>query len=296
MEQIILSPSKIATYENCPFEYYLKYVLKVRPEDTGAALGFGGAIDAAFDAYARATITNTANQVDPVALFEHHWNHFVRTNVVRYNTTSDEDSMREIGKVLAGQLPQAWKEAGFTLALDANGTPIAQRGLEVDLGNGVILRTKLDLGVYNSDGQFGIVDVKSTKTPSSESFTLMADQLTAYQGVVTVHKDALGIDGVDFLGFWEALKRNIPKKKGTAGPYINRPEIVPPRTDQMIAAYFNKARWVAASIRAGHFPRTPRMAFNTPCDLCDFANVCIHSNTSGYTFRSESDKEKVLAA
>ena len=296
MEKIFLSPSKIAAYENDPYAFYLRYILRVKTEETGAYFGFGRAIDMAVDAYLRATITGTQRNVDTVAIFERVWDEFRNRHVVKYNTTDNEESLRAIGMSLCKDIPQAWADTGMVLALDTKGQPIAQRDLEIDIGNGVVLRTKLDIAAYNRYGQFGILDCKSTKTPSSTEFTLLADQLTAYQIAVLAHRDVLGIEDVEFLGFWEFLKRSIPKKQGTKGPYINAPEVVDPRTDAAMKAYLQKAHWVADNIRAGRYPRTPRMAFNTPCDLCEYAGLCTRGNTEGLVFPSAEVKAMALDA
>src|SRR5690606_24919605 len=146
-----------------------------------------------------------------------------------------------------------------------------ERDLEVDLGNGVRLRNKLDLAVFDRHGRFGVPDVKSTKSASSQEFTLQADQLTAYQLAVLAHAKELGLPEVEFVGFWEFLKRSVPKRiSGKAqGPVINAPEEVRARTQKALEEYLSKVHHVARQVRAGWFPKTPRMAFNSPCSLCD---------------------------
>lgn len=282
MEKLYLSPSKIATYENCPKEYFLKYVRRVETEDEAAALGFGGAIGSASEAFFLSTVTGA--QCDPTAVFQDRWDAFTRSRSVRYNTIDTPDGLRKIGSILMDGLPQAWHDAGFTIALDKHGKPLVERNLELDLGDNVYLRTKLDLAVYNRHGQFGVIDVKTSKTPTTEEFLALADQLTAYQCAMTIHALGLGTGPVEFVGFWEFLKRSIPKKANTIGPYINPPEMISARSEKAIQAYIQKARWVAYCIRSKQFPQTPRMAFNSPCGLCDFANYCAYDVTDGLIF------------
>lgn len=294
MGMLYLSPSKVATYENCPKEYFFKYHLKVREEEESSNLGFGGAVATAFEQFVVGM--TECKPVDPVEVFVKEWNHFTANNVVGYSSLYSEDGLRETGKVLMSKLPEAWEESGFMVAMDAEGKPLVERRLDIQIGDGVYFRTKLDLAVYDEDLRLGIIDAKTPKDPSSQEFTILADQLTAYQATVEAHKAALGVeDSVSFVGYWEFLKRNIPKKQGT-GPFIHKPELVPARPRAEVDAYIQKVAWVAENIKAGRFPRTPRMAFNSPCTLCAYSNLCARKSADGLKFRSDEDRRIALAA
>lgn len=294
MGKLYLSPSKVATYENCPREYFFKYHLKVNEEMESANLGFGGSVATAFEQFVVGMVSG--KPVDPVEVFRREWTQFTSTRIVGYSSMFSEEGLTAIGEILMQKLPDAWDESGLMVAMDGNGDPLVERRLDLEIGKGVYFRTKLDIAVYDQQLRLGIIDVKTPKDPSSTEFTLLSDQLTAYQGAVDAHKASLGIeDSVSFVGYWEFLKRNVPKKQGT-GPYIHRPEIVQARPRKDVDAYMQKVAWVAENIQAGRFPRTPRMAFNSPCAMCSFANLCSKRSTEGLVFSSEAVRHEALAA
>ena len=294
MGKLYLSPSKVATYENCPREYFFKYVLKVQMEEESSNLGFGSAAATAFEQFVLGMVNGVA--VDPVAVFRREWGNFTANNVVGYSSMYTEEGLTKTGEVLMSKLPDAWNASGFMVAMDGDGLPLVERRLDIEIGRGIYFRTKLDVAVYDRDCRLGIVDMKTPKDPSTREFTLLSDQLTAYQGTVEAHKASLGIeDSVSWVGYWEFLKRNIPKKSGT-GPYIHTPEVVPARPRAEVDAYMQKVAWVAESIQAGRFPRTPRMAFNSPCSLCSFSGLCALKSAQGLKFRTEEDRRLALAA
>lgn len=293
METIWLSPSGMATYENCPRSYYLDRILKVRTQETGCALGFGGAISRAVEQFKIGTVTGTF--VDPVPVFQAEWQKFTETRTVKYGAYDSEDGLLATGTKLMEEFPSAWDREGLTVALDRDGAPIVERLLDVDLGEGTMLRTKLDSMLFDRDWRFLLVDEKTTRSPTDIRFALMGEQLTAYQIAVTAHADQLGVPPIDGLAYWELIKRNIPKKPGAGkGPSIEAISAVKPRSDQDVAAFVTKARSIAQRIRNRDFPKTPRMAWNSPCMNCDLLDLCSQRRTDGLAFSSEEAKEAAL--
>ncbi len=293
METIYLSPSGIATYENCPRAYFLDRVLKVRTAVTSCALGFGGSLASAMEAFVAGTVTGTF--VDPVPVFQSGWATFCRENAVKYGRYDSQEGLTATGTVLMEMFPQAWEREGLTVALDVTGKPMMERKLTVDLGAGTRLVTKLDLMAFTRDWQLLLIDQKTTKTPTDIRFALLGEQLTAYQAAVTAHAPTLGLPQIDGLAYWELIKRTIPKKPGAGqGPTIEAIGAVKPRSNADVQTFVSKAQNIAQRVRDRDFPKTPRMAWNSPCLQCDFLDLCAQKKTDGLTFRSEETKEAVL--
>ncbi len=154
--------------------------------------------------------------------------------------------------------------------LDEEGKPVLETHLEAMLSPGVTLSGTLDLLGLTREGEVVVLDFKTASSPAPESFAKMSDQLGLYQILVDVNAAALGINQVDRLGFMELIKRKVPNGNGKAGVKARRcmPPVLAPRSD--VTEFVRKARWVAANIEAGYFFPNPRMAWNSPCGLCDY--------------------------
>lgn len=293
METVYLSPSGIATYENCPRAYYLDRVLKVRTADTSCALGFGSSLASAMESFVGGIVTGTF--VDPVPVFQQGWATFCRDNAVKYGRYDSQEGLAATGTALMEMFPDAWDREGLTVALDSTGQPMVERKLTVDLGEGTRLVTKLDLMAFNRNWELLLIDQKTTKTPTDIRFALLGEQLTAYQMVVTAHAPQLGLPQIDGLAYWELIKRAIPKKPGAGqGPTIEAIGAVKPRSNADVTTFVSKAQRIAQRIRDRDFPKTPRMAWNSPCMGCAYLDLCAQRRTEGLTFRSEETKEAVL--
>jgi ATP-dependent nuclease, subunit B len=293
METIHLSPSGMATYENCPMSYYLDRVLRIRTRLTSASLGLGQALAQSSEAFLRGTVTG--NYVDPVPVFEQAWDTFVREHAVRYPSKATEEQLKAAGAKLAELLPAAWEREGLSVALDAQGEPMIERKLVADIGQGVRLVTKLDLCAFTPDWELMLVDQKATAQETDVRFALMGDQLTAYQMTVTTHAPTLQLPAISKVAYWEMIRRNIPKKANAGkGPEILPISSVKPRSSEAITRYVNKVHGVATRIRNRDFPKTPRMAYNTPCTMCAFLDLCSQGRTEDYVFPSEEAKEAAL--
>ena len=292
METVYLSPSGIATYENCPRAYQLDRILKVRTKERSAALGFGGALSKAMDAFSRSTITT--DRIDPVPVFVDSWRNFTANNVVKYSSKQTDEGLEETGVRLMQLFPEAWENEGLVVALDSSGEPMIERKLVVDIGSKVMLVTKLDLMAYNSDWELVLVDEKSTARITDVRFALMGEQLTAYQVAVTAFSHKLGLPPPKRLAYWELIKRPVPKTSRGEGPTIEPIHDVDARSDEDIEAYVEKVQAIADRVRNRDFPKTPRMAWNTPCLMCDFLDICSQKRVESFSFQSEEAKEAVI--
>lgn len=297
MKTIHLSPSKVATYENCPRAYFYQYVLRIKVSEESVNLGFGSCIDDTFEEFVLGVVHG--KPINPVDVFDAAWTRYLMNNTVVFNSRFTADDLRETGRSLAGQLPMAWEEAQLMPVFDLQGKPILQRSLSVDVGNSVVLNTKLDILAMNFNGEVGVVDVKAPSMASTELFTLNAEQLTGYQATVDAHRESFGIDKVSFVAYWEFLKKKVPgpkSKKGTEGPKICRPHPVPARSEDDVNEYVQKLHAVADNIRAKRFYKSPRMAFNTPCAICSFSRLCIGRDASGYVLPADLTPDQLVSA
>lgn len=295
METVYLSPSSIATYENCPMAYFLGRKLRVDTVLKSAALGFGGAMAKAMEAFKLGTVTG--EHVDPVPVFVDAWESFTANNTVKYGKYETEESLTATGTKLMQDYPSAWAREGLTVALDAQGVPMIERKFTVDLGESTMLKAKLDLMAYDRDWKLLLIDEKTSRQVTDIRFALMGEQLTAYQMTVKAHEQSLGLPDVQGLAYWELIKRAIPKSASRGqGPTIEPISSVDARSDEAVSKFVRKARAIAQRVRDGDFPKTPRMAWNTPCTNCDFLDLCAQRRTDGLVFKSEEYKEAALLA
>lgn len=292
-EKLYLSPSSLATYANCPKSYYFDKVAKIKSEFEDANLGFGSAIAKATELHLMGV--TAGESVDPAQVFSEEWERISTTRHIRYKRGRNRQALAEIGKRLMEQWAQAWNDSGFTLVLDKDCKPMLERKLYVEIGNNVVLVIKIDLCVYDEDGELLIIDVKTPSAASTVDFALMADQLTAYQLGLDFHSSSLGLPDVAGVGFWDMIKRNIPKTNRGEGPVICDPLVVEPRPAARIDAFIDKVHYVADQIRAQQFHPMPRMSFNSPCTSgCKFSSLCIRGETEGLILPAGTE-EKVLA-
>lgn len=295
METVYLSPSGIATFENCPMSYYLDRVLKVRTKESTSSVGMGSALASAMEAFLRGTVMGKF--VDPVPVFQEQWREFVRGHVVRYPQNADADRLEETGKRLMEMFPEAWEAEGLTVALDGQAEPMIERKLVIDVSPGVRLTTKLDLCAFNRDWDLVLIDQKSPAQETDIRFALMGEQLTAYQVAIQAHGQALKLPDIKGVAYWELIRRMVPKKANAGkGPEIRPISTVKPRSQGAIQAYVNKVEGIAARIRNRDFPKTPRMAWNTPCTLCPYLDLCAQGRTDAYNFANEEVEAAALKA
>lgn len=290
---VYVSPSSLAAYENCPRSYLLERVLKVRTVQTNASIGFGTSTGRGVELFLRGMLQGRT--VDPVAIFRQEWRRFLAMHAVRYTKGATAESLEAIGCRLMEQFPDAWSESGYKVVLDARGEPMIERKLKIDVGDNVVLVTKLDVMVETPEGKTAVVDYKATASSSSLEFTMLSDQLTSYNLATDAHAPLLGIRRPELVGYWEMLRRNVPKTNRGEGPVILKPMIVPRRSDTQFAQFVGKCHQLADRIRAEEFGPTPRMSFNSPCDSCSLSRLCARGETDGLVFRDPQAKSAALA-
>ena len=270
-----LSATQIIAADDCARLYRYRYIDGVRTISTPANLVFGSAIDEAMRHFFNAMAAGN-KPAPPEQEFETLWDKARTSQEIAYPATKSAKAYREMGTAMMKALPAAWAQTGWTVAADKDGAPMTDRFLSADLGtrNGVtvVYRGKIDVAVYTADGDFGVVDVKTAAQPHTALYSERSDQLTGYQLLVNANSKELGVPQVEKLGFYDLIKRKVPTiEEVTVGS----------REEQDLKEFIQKLFWRAEDIKRKRFPRVSRHAFNSPCNLCDYARLCTYGETDG---------------
>lgn len=285
MKKIFLRPSQIVKGDECPYAMYLQYIAKIKPQVASANLVFGTIVHEAIAKYLAAMMAGV--NFDPEKHFRFKWKEACETQAINYNASFGPSDLEATGARLCALFPEAWGQSGLVPLVDDEG-PVLERKFEVEILPGVVLFGTPDVVAMDSNtGEIVVPDFKTPASPAPEEFFLVADQLTAYQILVEAHKDKLGIDQVDRLGYMELLKKKIPKTSRGTGPEVLPPATGPRRPEKAVQAFIKKVDWFTQDIRAGRFPKRARMAYNTPCTLCDYKGLCLHGETEGLVIPPE---------
>jgi len=286
---IKLSPSRITTFENCPKSYFYKYIEGWAHEVTPAALPFGNAIHAAFEVHLKGMIHGQDSS--PVQAFQEVFDAKVKNAQVEFKEDLSMEDMEAAGKAIAQAIPAAWEKTGLSPLATSNGAPIVEYRLETKLADGVSIQAILDVAALNENAETTVMDFKTVKAPAHELFVYGSDQIAAQQLVLAENANALGISPPARLGFMEATKKKVPvlelKKDGTpkkqkgSGPEILQPVTIPIHSPEVMKEF--REKWVkdAEQINRGYFPKRPLMAWNSPCKMCDFRNLCMRGDSTG---------------
>jgi len=268
-----LSASQITNADNCRRLHWYRSILKVTTTTTAANLEFGKAIDVSVRDYLMA-LSLGKSLPDPVDSFEKLWKKARDENELSYSSTQTPAIFTKMGKDLMSQFPGAWEKTGYQVVIDINGKPLLDLKLRCTFGTRVLLDGVIDVVVYTPEGILSVVDIKTAATSHSDTYTVLSDQLTVYQLLIAAHAKRLGIPKAEQLGFFDFLKRKASSR-------IDPPIVSRIRTHEEIVEFRQKCEWLAEDIHRGRFPKSPRVAFNTPCDMCDFSGLCAHGDTEG---------------
>lgn len=285
MSKIYLRPSGILKYEACPRAYQLQYINGWRNRASGSALAFGTAVHEAVTSWIVDTaLGNPEQDIAPIERFRVAWKRETSKQILEYSTRFSPSEMMETGEKLTEAFPQKWGQLGYFPLFDDDG-PMVERRLEVEIGDGVVLSGQADFLGMDLQGHVVNIDFKTPVSPASEEFTILSDQLTAYQVLIEAHKDRIGIERVDKAGFMELLKRKVSKTSRGSGPQVLDPMLAPRRDNDTVQEFLQKVLWIAEDIRRGRLHRAPQMAWNSPCDLCDFKGFCTSGSIEGLVDR-----------
>jgi hypothetical protein len=282
--RIVLSPSQIATAEDCRFQHWLRSILKVKPAASAANLAFGTCLDIATREYVRA-VTLGSTPENPVAHFRRLWQEKRSELMLTYASTQSPESLEKMGVALMELWPSDWAQSGFEVALDQEGHPLIDVPLRVLVGRRGDIELEmycvLDLVVYTPEAELTIIDCKSAARMHSTLYAHRSAQLTSYQFVMEANRQRLGLPPVQRLGFWDFLKR---KKSSRIEP----PLLIDPRPNEVIKEFCEKLFWLAEDIARKRFPKSSRMLHNTPCEACDYAQYCVYGDAEGLLFPQSS--------
>lgn len=279
-----LSPSAVTAYDDCPRAYKYKYVDRVELVEKSSNLLFGSAVDTVFEQIVRGIVSGTPLPSPSIAFEAAFQEQFSFGGRIKYSKGFEKDDLFEIGKRLVEDFAVKYPRFGLQPIVDDQNNPIMQKYLQVEVDEGVLLTGKLDHLAIDRMGRVVVIDFKTARTAADKGFVLVSDQLTSYQILVDAHREELGIDRVQRLGFIEGIKRKVSTTNRGSGPFIEEPLYADRRTDAEIEEFLDKVRWVADDIRKGRFPKKPRMAYNTPCAMCDFAEACQQGNKQSLVF------------
>tara|TARA_R110002153_G_scaffold274373_1_gene450345 strand:- start:46026 stop:46877 length:852 start_codon:yes stop_codon:yes gene_type:complete len=266
---MIISPSQVLKGQTCMKQVFFHYELGIRPNITSANLAFGKAVDSSVMDYLAALSTGTSlPSMEDV--FLRHWKK--ETSIpLEYSATKSESKMLDIGVKMALALPEAWEKSELMVFTMPDGSPALQVKLAVQISKQDSLRGYLDLIALNQEGKVVIVDIKTTGVEYDDIYTLQSDQLTAYQILVDAHADRLGVERADKVGFMCLHKKTEP--------VIHQPQIVERRSQDRVQEYLDTCGWYIEDYNAGRFNRCSLGAFNSPCKMCDFKNLCSSGDT-----------------
>ncbi|WP_019584441.1 PD-(D/E)XK nuclease family protein [Thioalkalivibrio sp. ALE16] len=296
---MIVRPTSILSYENCPRQYLYKEVLKIKPLVTAANLVLGGCLHKPITDWLEAYSLGEPVET-PEALgqkFLQKWKIESKKGALEYSAKFGPSVIPAMGQRLVQQFAERWPATQLSVVINDAMEPVVEKRLQVDIGQGLILSTQPDTVVITPESKVAALDLKSAASPASEEFVAKSDQLTAQQIVLESHRDALMVSSIDMVGFLEMIKQPIPKTKQGQGPQVKPPVFVPARSKREKKEYLEKVFWIAEDIDRERFPATPRMAYNSPCDLCNYHRLCKHGDTAGLQMPQQwSEQQARLAA
>jgi hypothetical protein len=293
---LYIRPSHALSYDDCGFAYYLKYVLGVKQNVTPANLPFGTAVHEACTGFILAEATG-ASSYDPVQVFRDMWCKSLETEALDFSSSWGADELTQTGLRLVDLFPAAWEATGYAPLIDDQG-PVVERRFQAKISDDVVLTGQPDVVAMDDEGGVIPLDIKTSAQAYGEEFLLASEQLTDYQILVEANGEQLGLgeDGVANVGFFEGIKRKVSKTGKGKGPQFLQPLISSARSEERKAERRQKLVWMAEDVRRGRFPKRPRMAYNSPCNLCEFADYCLNGNTSGLIFPATPQQKIGLQA
>jgi len=281
-----ISANRIITADNCMRSVWYRYVLGITTSVKPANLAFGSAIDAACTEYLR-THTMGLPIPDLEAFFQKEWESEIDCEV-EYSSTQTPEKFLKMGQAMSVQFKKAWEDTGLDVFIMPNGEPALQVKLECNLSPGIDLLGYLDLIAMDSNGSVLVIDLKTAAASYDLEFTEQSDQLTTYQILMEENADTLGIEGVDGLAFMCMLKKTKP--------VIEQPHIVKPRTELQLNDFRQKCSWFYKDYKSGRFPKSAKHAYNSPCSLCNFKDLCTYGDDTGLVIPKNAQAELSLVA
>lgn len=279
-KRVYLSHSARELFTTCGRKYKFTYVDRLEPIEMSANLGFGRAFHRGAEVF---LIAHTTGEViaEPIAEFNRMWDEFCENHIVDYSSRWDREELRRTGHKLLQLFMQDWISRGLLVVLDAQGKPVLERKLKIELPDDVIYTAVIDVLAMTPDGRIVVIDLKTPAQAAFEGFVDLAEQLIGYQVVVDAHAPSLAIEQVDGRAFYELIKVPIPKTKQGQGPRVAPLHIVGRADSEAIRDWMYETIAIANDIRAGRFPKRPGDAYASPCSLCSLVNRCRNNSMEG---------------
>lgn len=267
-----VSPSQLLTYDTCPRQWHLERQWRSRL--LSGAMAFGDACDTGIMEWLAAVFAGNRDSVDPVAVFEAKFAALVGGNSMEYPSGWEPEDFVATGRVLMQRFIEAWDASGYEVVGDKDGKPMLQRMLAIGYPGNIRSRTKLDVFVRTPEGKHALIDVKATAGESCETFIQNASQLMDYQAVLTAWAPVLGTPVPDLIGYWELLRKKVPKRSGE-GPVVPPPKLIPAHPVEVLEERTQAIVQSGAMMRAGVIPRRAGLSFSTPCAYCRVSSACL---------------------
>lgn len=290
-------PSGVLKYDDCPRAYKYQYVDRIRTETTSVNLPFGTAVHDACTSWLIAD--STGKTVSIADIFREGFQKALDTKIVSFPQDKLPEDLFKMGEALVTSFPAAWTDSGLKVLMDKDGMPMVERRLETEIRPGVVLSGQPDVVAVDAQDRVVVPDIKTPAQSSDEVFAAASEQLTSYQ-LLLEDPNVVAFTGrkkVDRVGFFEGIKRKVSRTG--KGPTWEPPILVDARSDSDIDDLKMKIQAMAADVEAGVFPKRPRMAFNSPCTMCDYVGLCHRGDKSGLIFStSDSDNgmDELMAA
>lgn len=286
-------PSHIIKHDDCPAAFYMQYIEGIRTAATSINLPFGTQVHNSCTGHLQAVML--AKQFDPVKVFESAFEEALNTQTLEFPSDKSAEDYLAMGKTLVERFPEAWEQSGLTPLVDSAGEPVIERRLQTRIAPGIILSGTPDVPAMSDEGEICVPDLKTAGQASDPIFILASEQLTAYQILLEdpVNQQHLGVDQIDQLGFMEGIKRKRPKTNRGQGPTWEPIKWSPARESAPRKALVEKAVAMKRDIDRDWFPKRPRMAFNTPCGLCDYRNWCHKGDPTGLVWPEKTEAQPI---
>ncbi|BBM67585.1 hypothetical protein VYA_42600 (plasmid) [Vibrio alfacsensis] len=258
-------------------------------------LGFGKVVDEITSNYL-ANLT-VGRFYDPMKNLDAVWKKEIESKTDwDWGKRYDAEAFYWMAHGFADQLPDRWQESGFQVLKATDGKPLVQWRVFHDIG-GIRCHSVIDAIVYNPlNDTVGPLDIKTTTAITAEDWMPHSEQLGFYANAI-MDDPRIPYDKVTHGGFWEFMKRtpiipNKPSKRKLIGPTIEPAKFfeLNPSTLAELPARLQVTR---NRINRREFIGQPRMAFNTPCTMCDFAEYCLKGDKS--ILQKRPKREHVIA-
>jgi hypothetical protein len=289
IQKFPLSHSAYQKMNTCGLSYDLYYNKRLENQYTASTMLSGRVFDEVFNAYLHAMWKQ--NNIDLKAVFEEKW-HKEFLSVER-ESNQDEKAIYETLKYISMLIPASVNASGIVPYSTIDGEPCIQHSHVFDVGYGVKVRTIIDLiGFSKHLKKPVIIDVKATKVMADTDFVSISEQLLIYS-LSAENDPRLEDTSFDLGAYWQGerktmptLKKDLTLRKGSSYPKIILPEIEKFNSfhkQQMPQRYIQ----TQLDINQKRFFGGSRMAYNSPCKLCDYSQLCIRGDGTGLVKRDK---------